>query len=157
IPKAPPLTWRRRVVARLHRHRRGLAVDGAVLLLMIVTAVVWIATRPLDPPEAIRKELRAGRAVTLIGETGLPRGHARAYGPTTPGESMTGDKTCAFESIEEALFVLLDDSGIDGYAVTADLRILPSKTMADPKKAPDQTEAPGLNHVGLFFGQATPV
>src|SRR5262249_50634963 len=157
VPKAPLLTWRRRVIARLRRHSHGLAVAGAAVLLVAAVFAVWVASRPVDPPEAIRKELRAGRPVTLIGATGLPRWHDWAYGPTALGESLTGDKSCAFEAIGDALLILLDDPGIDRYAVTADLRILRSKTAADQTKAPDPGEAPGSNLVGLFFGQATPV
>jgi serine/threonine-protein kinase len=157
VPAAPLLTWRRRVALAVRRNRLGLTVAGAVVLLLIAAAAAWIATRPVDPREQIRKELLAGRPVTLIGESGPPKWHAWAYGPTALGESATGDKTCAFESIGDALLVLLDDPGIDRYAVTADLRILRSKTPADPKKAPDHNEAPGSNRVGLFVSHAIAV
>ena len=152
-PTAPLLTWRRRVGQRLRKHRKAAAACGIALVIVLTAGAILWPAKPVDPQEEMRKALQAGRSYTLIGSTGLPRWHDWAYGPTALAEAVTGDRSCAFESIGDALLVLADDPGVDRYAVMADLRILRSNSpLVQGQALPGRREAPEWSKVGLYFG-----
>jgi serine/threonine-protein kinase len=155
---ARPQPWVQRQWRRAQGLNRGWWVAAGVLLLAVATGVglamvpkpppVGVAALPAAPtPQEIqdeyRAELKAGRPVTLIGPTGLPRHHLWRLGSSTLVESWHGDETCTFEAVGPTLLELLDDPGIDRYIVRAEVRYL---------NGPGAQPAGG--HVGLYVGFA---
>ncbi len=156
-PDAPPLTRWRRLRRWVGRHRMRVAVAGAVVLAaaFMVSGGWQLLFGPRDEAERIRKELRAGRRVVLVGETGPPRWHRWAFGAAALGQSSTGDGSCSFEATYISLLELLDDPGIDSYQVTADIRFLYTK----PEPGPDgqiKLRGSAAALIGLYFGYTAP-
>lgn len=110
--------------------RRWRWAAAAGLLLAAVGAGAAIRPRtpaasaaaPADPREEIVRELKAGRPVTLIGPTGLPKWYANRLAPTTLGPAANGDGSCEFQSIGTCLVELLPDPGVDSYTLRAEVR-----------------------------------
>src|SRR5262249_7436328 len=100
---------------------------------------------PPDPVAEIQKELAAGRPVTLVGETGLPRWHDWRLAAATLGASPTKDRACYFQTFEFSLLDIAPDPRIDRYRVTAEICHL----IAEPRRQGEQ-RSPG--RVGLYFG-----
>jgi serine/threonine-protein kinase len=164
-PVAPALTRRRRVWRWVARRRRAVAVGVVGVGLATGLAAVWPtgetapATIPVahasqpdpppDPQEVMRKELREGRSVTLIGKTGLPEYYRWRMGGGGFGVSPAGDDTCYFESIEYSLLELVSDPGIDSYCVEFQLCHL-----AANKGLPVQNGAAANEdgQIGPYFG-----
>jgi serine/threonine protein kinase len=159
-PAAPLLTRPRRAWKWAARHRGR--IGGVALGLLFAAGLVALGATapwrnpppaPPDPVEEIRAELAAGRRVTLVGETGLPRWHRWALGPTALGESTAGDRSCYFESMQHSLLELLPDPGIDRYRLTADVRFLFTKVALGPDGKPHPLGEPATL-VGLYVGHA---
>lgn len=151
-PQAPLLTWRRRAVALLRRHRRTLAwavVSLALVALGGVLAVQPWRGPPLDPETAylahVRRELAAGRPVTLI-EGAAPVYHRWRVetGEIKPLEE--GDSTFAFLANGYGFVELFPDPGIDRYRLSVELKHFQSAG------AIRQPPVPSLHKVGLYFG-----
>jgi hypothetical protein len=159
-PAAPPLTPVRRARRWARRNRRrlaGVAVATAVAVGLVVAGIA-LAPRPKPPPpppdpwEEIRKELAAGRPVTLIGKKGLPRAHYWPVGATALTESPL-DGSCEFETIQHSMLELVDDPGVDRYRVTASLRIQRSKLIPAGNQDP-AAGASEAHHLGLYVGHS---
>lgn len=146
---ARPLSFFRATVLRKSRAR---SIVGRVLaVILLLAAGIWglnaagvFAPRPksesrqqAEYDERIREGLKSG-AVTLIGESGLPRYRAFRMG-TAVLEERWPDRACTFEIIQQALVELCSNPGIDAYAFTADLQLERSKL---------ETPAGGVPSVG---------
>jgi serine/threonine-protein kinase len=153
--EALPLTRGRRLRRWVGRNRVRIAGGVAVMLALVAAflAGYWSRLFPPDPTERIRRELRAGRSVTLVGETGPPRWHNWPLGATALGESRTGDGSCSFETVKLSLLELLNDPGIDRYRVTADIRLLDTNRLFGPDGTLEHKGSPAAL-VGLYFGRA---
>jgi serine/threonine-protein kinase len=102
----------------------------------------------------VRRELADRGAVTLVGETGLPRWHRWALG--APELSAAADQTCQFEAVHHALLELLADPGVERYRVTADVRLLWGRA-APGEDGRLRPEGSPYTQVGPYFGYAAPV
>jgi eukaryotic-like serine/threonine-protein kinase len=150
VPEAPLLTWPRRVGKRLRRNRNRIAVAGLVVMsVLVVCAILWPET---DPATRIRKELEAGRKVTLIGSTGKPQSYRWALGSPELGVSPTGDGTCSLEATGRAFLELCNDPMNDHYLLRAELRFILSKLSVE--LAPN-ARVDGLMTAGIYFGYSS--
>jgi serine/threonine-protein kinase len=142
---AKPLTRARR--AKLWLKRRAVWIAAAVVLVAAATAIVL--SQPVDPWEKARRDLKTGRPVTLIGETGNPKKHVWRIGAPEFGRAPYNDGTCTFESVGVAMLELLDDPGVERYRIRAELRQNQATGLA-PGAQPRSTE----NTIGLYFSYA---
>jgi serine/threonine-protein kinase len=150
-PSAPRLTLRRRAAEAVGRRWRLVLGTAAAALVAAGLFVIGATAGPrptvADPPDpaaTIQRELTAGRPVTLVGETGLPRYHRAVLGPITLGESSLGDGACTFRTDVRDVLELLPDPGVNRYRVRLDIRhvaVNPDPTGADQ------------DHVGFYFGR----
>ncbi len=132
-PVAPELTRARRAKLWVVGNRNWLAVTAGVLVLLagafVLGAAYWPVPKPpavearveIDPWDAARKELAAGRSVTLVGAKGAPARHNWRVRPATLGESPLNDGACYFESVDSSVLELFDDPGIDSYVLSMDV------------------------------------
>ncbi len=153
---APELTRRRRAWRAI---RPRLAPVALALVLMAAVfalgAAVWPRPKatepqpPADPVAEAKKELVAGRPVTLIGETGLPKYSRWVLETSTLGESPLGDKTCSYPMFGYSMLELFPAPGISHYRIDLELRHLQSlaSTIAGDPVAVDD--------VGVYFGYAS--
>lgn len=154
--RAVPLTRRRRLQRWVAR-RKGLVAGTAVVLLAIATAFVLglfyqHLFGPPDPLDQMQRELTDGKAVTIIGKTGLPRWSRWELGPTTLGESPTGDGSCYFESVDNSMLEIFDSPRVNSYRITAELRLVRSRFIP-----PEVKESAAGRLIALYIGRATPV
>lgn len=146
LPLAPRLTrWRRlrRWVADHRLRLTGTAAALAVIFGLVAAAAPKTVPHPVlppDPTDLIRRELRAGQPVTLVGPTGAPRWHRWHLDVAEFGGSPTGDQTCYFRTPDNVLLELLDDPGVDSYTVSAELRLVSPIT-------------PNGYHLGVYYGR----
>jgi hypothetical protein len=152
--EAPALTWRRRAWRTLRPRLVPVAVIAVLLIgVFLLGAAVWPASKParIDPVETARKELAAGRPVTLIDATGGPK-HARWLLDTnTIGPSPHGDESCHFVAMGYSLLELFPAPGINKYRIDLELRHLQSPN-ADPRN-PIETD-----FFGVYWGyEAAPL
>jgi serine/threonine-protein kinase len=136
----------------LRRRRAAVAVAVVALVLaaVVVTGVIVNLLRPPggqtagvapDPDAAlhdIQKDLAAGKAVTLVGETGPPRWFRSVHGGGAVTEPALNDDTFAFQSLDEAFVELLPDPTVERYRFTAEVR-------------QDKPDMAGVGRVGVYF------
>lgn len=139
----PPRRWRPRVKRWIRRYHKLVAVLLA-FMIAITSAMIWWPKLP-DPVNEIRKELAAGRAVALVGETGLPRVHHSILEKDTLDLSPLGDGTASFHAFNVGLIELFPDPGREHYRVDLQLRQLQSR-------AGDNPQGPDMEYVGFYFG-----
>jgi eukaryotic-like serine/threonine-protein kinase len=128
---APALTPLRRAWRAI---RPRLAPIGLVALMLLgvfaLGAAVWpdrkVAETPEEFVEKSRKELAAGRSVTLIGEKGLPKYTRWVFDTHTLGESSDDDKACHYVSPGRSLLELFPAPGINKYRLELELKHLGS-------------------------------
>ncbi len=141
-----------RALRQVRKAPRAVLIATAVAVLAVAVGITLAMVPKLlkETPESIqegyRRDLRARKTVTLIGGTGLPRHHRTRFG--TPTLGVTADGTCMFETVGRAMVELLDDPGIDGYTVRAEIRQVESRAEiggAIPA---------GEGEVGLYVGYA---
>ncbi len=155
--EARPQPWAARTWVRLRRAPRAVVTAWAVAAVVIVAAVGAAAFLPFGKPQTAeekakaiqdehRRELKAGRPVTLIGDKGLPRHHLARFGNPALGVTATG--VCTFEVVGHLLLELLDDPGIDSYTVRAQIQ----QTLS--RAAKGGQNPPGEGEVGLYIGYA---
>jgi serine/threonine-protein kinase len=149
-PEAPLLTWPRRAEQWARRHKKRITMTAGLVLgiaaLLAIAIVILRPVTPEDPAEEIRKRLRAGESVTLIGQTGLPRYHLWQLGGGEFGACPTGEKTCYFESVGHGLLELVPDPGIDRYRLVLDIRHVSA--------AGGRPVGPDRSYVGPYLAQA---
>jgi len=156
-PEAPVLSWRRRLVRWGQRHRSGVAVVVALVLLATTAAAVWQTTRQttrqVDPQDQLRTDLKAGRVAHILFESGVPEWLKDNWliHPAPLGQSVAANGACAYESIQPSLLAFLKDPGIDHYRVTAELRVMRSALVTDPTQ-PTSLREFLRSDVGLFVG-----
>jgi Protein kinase domain len=159
---ARPLRWPTKLWRALRRRRAAVAVVALLLASMMVTAVVVDLMRsnghevPPDPDAALHdmeRDLAAGKAVTLVGETGPPRWFRPLHGGGAATEPGMSDGVFAFQSLDEALIELLPDPHLERYKFTAEVRH--DKRSAEAFKGAPGKGAPGsesVGGVGVYFG-----
>lgn len=149
VPSARPPSRLKRIADRVGT-RRFLS-SSAVISLGVTTVVLGVLlafARPAEPPNPqaeLERRLASEKAVTMIGETGLPSWHRWALGPTsltTSGVYLDG--TASFKSDEYSLLELVSDPMTDRYRLTAEVR---DDTLTDAKAESDE-----LRTVGVYFG-----
>jgi serine/threonine-protein kinase len=151
---ARPLRWPMKLWRALRRRRAAVAVVALVLAAVVVTGVVVNWLRPAggqtvgaspNPDAAlheIQKELAAGKAVTLVGETGPPRWFRSVHGGGAVTEPDLNDGTFAIQSLDQAFVELLPDPIVERYQFSAEVR-------------QDKPEVTGVGRVGVYFGRHT--
>jgi serine/threonine-protein kinase len=142
---APELTWRRRVVQSLARHRRGLAWTGVAVLAAVLVFVIGAAFQPKDPLKRMRDDLAAGKPVTLIGERGNPAWHQWVLGAPEFVPSPTGDGTCSYEAIGFGFLDLCPDPIKEGYRLQAEIRYVNARGLP----------VAGTTWAGVYFGRSS--
>lgn len=163
VPSARPPSRLKRVADRV-ASRRFLSTS-AVLLLAVTTVVFGLLlafARPAAPPDPraeLERRLAAGKAVTLIGETGLPAWHRWALGPaslTTSGVYL--DDTASFKPDDYSLLELVSDPMADRYRLTAEVRDdTPTDANADERRTVGvycghrHAQLPGVGEVHRFM------
>jgi serine/threonine-protein kinase len=130
----PPTRWGR---ARRWGRRHRLKLLTALMLPLFVLTGVGMAVR-LQPRNQIERELAAGRPVTLIGETGLPRWWEWHCGDTRLTKSIAGDQTCGFQTHDMSVLILGHDPMTDTYQLSAELRHISTRS--------------DVGSIGLFVG-----
>jgi serine/threonine-protein kinase len=142
---APVLTWRRRAWRAIRPRLAPAALAALVLVgVFALGAAVWRERTPPDPVEEARKELAAGRSVTLVGETGMPKYTRWVLDTHTLGESPDEFKACHYVSPGRSLLELFPAPGLKKYRVELELRHLHSPF--DPRNPADHCE------IGFYFG-----
>jgi hypothetical protein len=113
--------------------RRRAAVPGLVILVVPLLALGLVGpffrtgTEAAEAPEtALRKQLAAGKGVTLIGETGGPVYSTWQAGAAVPTTAPTRDGTFFFHTFTLSLLDLLPDPGCDRFRFRAEVRHLDS-------------------------------
>ena len=111
----PVRAWR---VAKRHPW-----ISSNVALALAAMIIVPTAIHALDPQARLRsvlRDLEAGRAATLVGETGLPPWSRwdLGKGTATPSEY---DGTLQVSAVESALLELLPDPGCEHYRLEAEV------------------------------------
>jgi serine/threonine-protein kinase len=147
---ARPLRWPRKLWRALRRRRAAIAVVALVLAAIALTAVIVNRLRPesgqtvgASPnPDAalheIQKDLAAGQAVTLVGETGPPRWFRSVHGGGAVTEPGLNDDVFAIQSLDEAFVELLPDPMVERYRFSAEVR----------QDKPDEAH---VGRVGVYF------
>lgn len=74
---------------------------------------------PVDLNAHYRKELQAGRTVTLVPKQGLPPSYRVIAGRAALAEAAESENAAAIDVMSNCLFELLDDPGVDRYAAPA--------------------------------------
>lgn len=154
-PAAPQLTPARRAALWTKRNRGWFvgAAAGLALAIGLFIAGSRSVPRPENPPpsspdfnELAKAELQAGRAVTLIPETGPPKWHRTHILPATLRPPDEGDRTCLFQSLDFSLIELLADPGIPRYRIQADVKHVTGQ-------GPQSEKTPvGVESIGVYFG-----
>ena len=121
----------------------------SMVALSVLAAVAWLMPSK-DPREQYRRDLAAGKTVTLIGPTGNPRWHAWRYGATEFAASPHEDGACSYETLDLALLELLDDPGIDRYRIRAEIRQGASRFAKAGAPRDDE------NTIGIYFSYSDP-
>jgi len=102
---------------------------------------------PPDPADEIRKELAAGRPVTLVHTTGLPKYQRILLEPNAVGESSLGDKTCSIIGFGYCLLELCPNPGCDRYRIDLEIRQVRAN-MSRP-------DGPDTDAAGVYLGYAS--
>jgi eukaryotic-like serine/threonine-protein kinase len=126
---------------RVIRRRWKLMV--AALLAVTIAAAAAAAIHLRDPDRPLRQieaDLRAGKTVTLIGETGGPKWSRWLVGGASSRASVTSDGTFSVQSLTPSLLQVVPDSQTDHYQFKAQVRHVKSDNSGE---------------VGLFVGQQT--
>jgi serine/threonine protein kinase len=132
---ARPHPWLTRAWRRIRRTPKvaAMAVVVAVLAVAVGGALAmvpkWLEETPESIQEGYRRDLRAGRTATLVGETGLPRYHEWWVGNPGWDPERAARGECGFESVGHALLVLLTDPGVDHYVVRAEVQQIESRLL----------------------------
>lgn len=132
--QARPLRWPGKTRRAFKRYRAALGL--ALVLLGALAAASWRA--PINHLPEIEAEIKQGRALTLVGETGKPKWFRLLTGQDTTTTSLAPDGTFSLHSWGLALVELLPDTYHDRYQITAEVR---------HEKADIRGEA------GLYFGR----
>jgi serine/threonine-protein kinase len=123
----PTLARPRRWPARIGRTMRRRPLVSAALVLAVLAAVltpvVAYLTDPIRPLEGIERELREGRAVTLLGETGRPAWYRwSTIEPTATIYAGQPDGAFSIQAYGPGLLELLRDPQQQCYRFSAAVR-----------------------------------
>jgi hypothetical protein len=119
---ARPEGWARRGWRLLRQHARAGAVVVLLGCLLAVPPVARWVKDPDRPLRGIQRQLAAGQAATLIGETGPPRWHRWGEGKDVAGTSDAPDRPFSFSTIDIGLLELLPDPQLGCYRFRAEVR-----------------------------------
>lgn len=128
-PVAPVQTPLRRTGRWFARNRsRVLLALGGLLVVAGVAGLIYELFRPAkDPNEValaeIQKDLTAGKPVTLLGATGVPRYARWQLGSAPFGKARHSADACYYATINTGLLELLPDPGIDRYRISAKIQL----------------------------------
>jgi Protein kinase domain len=142
---AQPRSW----VGRAWRSARAVPKFPVALLLMgilILGAAPALLRKkdvPVDPLDAMMKQLKNGETVELVGATGKPRWHRWMDGSAELVESTDGEKSCAFESLSYCTLELFPEVPLDHYLLRGQIRMVSSCLMAEDRALPS---------AGIFIG-----
>jgi serine/threonine-protein kinase len=117
-------------------------------IVFALGAAVWPGPKPIDSVAEARKELAAGRPVTLIGEKGLPAYSRDVIAPNAFGEDPH-DKTCTLNMFSYAVVELFPAPGISHYRIDLELRHRASQAGA---AAGDKIDT---DLMGVYFGYSS--
>jgi serine/threonine-protein kinase len=136
--------------------RRNLAVVVAAAAVVLALVGGIIASRlhntggqtigGVPNPDAalheMQRDLAAGKAVTLVGETGPPRWFQRVHGGGEVTEPGMNDGVWAFQSLDQAFMELLPDPILERYRFRAEVR-------------EDKPDMANVGRVGMYFCRHT--
>jgi serine/threonine-protein kinase len=115
-------TRTRRAWRFARRHPIATVLMAVVVLALIITPIVTYFTRPERQIESIERELKQGREVTLLGETGHPRWSRWRTTEGTKKAFESEDGTFAIQSFEFGLLELVRDPQQDSFLFSAEVR-----------------------------------
>jgi serine/threonine protein kinase len=129
----------RRLWRMVRRH--PVASLSALLLFCLVISVPYAqqAMDPDRPLKAMQRQLAAGHAVTLIGETGPPRWFRSKTGNFLVGSRGAHDQLFSLDGMETTLLELLPDPKLQRYRLRAEVR---------------HNAGLRICEVGIYFGHA---
>ncbi|MBI3410083.1 MAG: serine/threonine protein kinase [Planctomycetes bacterium] len=130
--------WKRQV----HVAKRHKALAAVVLLAVLLTFLGgYYAVQPSDTERwtrYVQGELRAGRSVTLVGETGGPKWMRWEGGDMVDLPKVEPGEPFAVPCWGLGLLELVPNTGMEAYRLRGEVR---------------QIEAARYRHVGLYFGR----
>ncbi|MBI3410079.1 MAG: serine/threonine protein kinase [Planctomycetes bacterium] len=120
--QAKPVAWRQRL--RKHLGKRALlALVGLAILFAIAAAFLSLGKPDPDRWVAeIPKQLKGGKAVTLIGPTGGFRWASWASGPAKELPAFDAKAPFRLESSDIGLLELIPNPGVDSYRFRGEVR-----------------------------------
>lgn len=142
---AKPLTLIGRLLSSTRRYRVAI---GLVALVFLIVAAAIVAKREMDPKRRIDRALARGDAVTLIGETGMPKWYDWKLGESILKDSQIFDGTIGFQSQRLSLLCLVDDPQTDHYRFTAEVRQMTMDSGTPQAKLPVDSNP----RIGIFWG-----
>ena len=156
VPTARVLSPRRRAQRWLGRNRKPAAMWTGVVLIVATIFIVGLAMAPVpkanpspDPIAAhlasVKADLAAGKTVTLIGETGLPKYHRFWLEQSVLQTEPNG--TCSFRAFDMSMLELIPNLGLEHYRVRLELQHNRA-AFAAPTGAID------TDVIGFYFGHA---
>jgi hypothetical protein len=148
-PPPPPPSPAERFRAWVRRNRARVAVAAGATVA--VAAALFLV--PSDAETQLREKLRADKTITVVPETGVPRGLERRwlFNAVPLVESPAAGGACSFESLQPALLAFLRDPGREDYDVRADFLVLRTNLAIGPVLPQAAFFGGGA---ALFFGHA---
>ncbi|MBO0698094.1 MAG: hypothetical protein J2P46_06855, partial [Zavarzinella sp.] len=134
-----------------NRKRVGVAIGTILIAAALVAAGRFLRIDPpppLEPDQAIRKEIAAGEKVRLIGPDGRPRWTSWPLGPADLASDSIDGGTLSFQAADPRILLLLNDPGVDSYRIEAE--IWQAQKISDV--IPGSPKA--FSEVGLVLGYA---
>src|SRR5262249_15291331 len=119
---ARPETRTRRAWRSARRHPIATVIMAVVVLTLIVTPIVTYFISPERQIESIERELRQGREVTLLGDTGQPRWSQWLTTEETKKAYELEEGSFAIQSFEYGLLELVRDPQQDSFLFSAEVR-----------------------------------
>jgi serine/threonine-protein kinase len=114
-----------------HLLRRAVVVLGVLVIVGAVSLAVLHFRDPQRIVERLQRELDQGRAVTLLGATGMPAWYRWRAGESKSGLGTAKDGSLSVSTwAEVALLELLPEIGGDRYRLTAQVRHFRSDKLA---------------------------
>jgi serine/threonine-protein kinase len=113
--QARPLSRAGRVLRSVRRHPLAWLSACTLVLGLAAAMILWATHDPLREVHEMQEMLRAGKPVTLIGQTGPPRHSRILLGDSRSRTSVTPDQLFTVSTWETCLVELLPDPGIDRY------------------------------------------
>ena len=114
-----PQSRREKLGRFLTRNRAKVAIAVVILFAALIgVSASWY----FEYSRQLERQLRSGKAVTLVPDKGWPKWHTWHLGDAQPALSLDGDGAAGFQTHTTLALVLLRDPMNDSYRFSADLK-----------------------------------